>query len=164
MPISEEALNSKDVYREQDVEAAKKQTKELEDRIEGLLCGADPKNCLEIYNLLQAPESEVCLHESKALMNLKVLSSVAKMQVEKGEATNILQGRSLAEIEEIYQELVFRLRRVEFGKAIDIKQDIFVFLAENRLNVETLLAVLRGTVYLYEKDRIWKSITEGING
>lgn len=159
MQISEYALKEKDIYTEQDVAFLKEYTHEIEIRIDSLLGKGTDKDILDICDLIASDNVEMCFSASKALLNLRVLSLVDKERIGKGK-NSILSGRNLKEIENLYQEMVFRLRRIEFSKTIDVIDDIFLFLSENNLDIDFLIAVLRGTTYLYEKDRIWKRITE----
>ena len=153
-----------DLYLEKDMKDLREKRLKAEEQINKLLKEGTPEKYLEVYDLLRTPDIEFCIKDSKALLNLRILSIVEKKLIERGDHYTIFTGRNLYELEELYQELVFRLRRVEFGKQIDIKRDIYGFLVENRLDPEILMAVIKGTVYIYNKDLILKRLTEGIDG
>ena len=152
-------MKETDFYLEDEVRRLKKKAFDVERKINNLLLEGTNKSYKKVLEIIFDKETEVCFQVSRPLNVLRVLSEVVKVELEKGCERSIFCGRDLYALEELYQEMVFRLRRVEFGKPINIKEDILQFIVENGLSLEYLIAVVQGTHYLYDKDRIWKVIS-----
>ncbi len=160
---NENLIKKDDYYTEEDVALLKSGAAELEQRVDGLLQSAGQEDYLKIFEITSDPDNSKYIKCSKKLSNLCILSVAEKKQMEKGMNVTIFTGRDLTELEALYQEIVFRLRRIEFDKDIDIKQDIFGFLSENNLTFDIVVAVLYGTAYLYDKDGIFDRIAGEMN-
>jgi len=152
------AKNTDDHFSSEEVAELKKRAAEMENRIEDLLEKSDNESYMKVCEIITDPSISDYIKCSKKLSNLCILSVCERKQIEKGMKTTLFSGRTLEDLEVLYQEIVFRLRRIEFGKEIDIKRDILGFLQGNNLSLDVLVSVLYGTAYLYDKDGIWNKI------
>jgi len=151
-----------DYYKTEDVERIKGLAFELETEIDGLLCEGGSENYRKCCEIIEDKRLDYLFNVSRKLMVLRILANIESNQLNKNNEITVFSNRNLEKLENVYQEMVFRLRRVEFGMDIDIKQDILQFLIQEQLSLDFLLGVLAGTVYLYSKNFIWESISRGL--
>lgn len=147
-----------DYYRTEDVRKLQESARELESVVNTLLEAGGYDNYRQVCMILKSDQAEVLFQVSKSLMVARIFTTVEELQLSKGSEVTVFCGRNLCELEALYQEIVFRLRRIEFEIEIDIKKDIFQFLIDEKLSVDVLIAVLQGTTYLYSKDKIWNTL------
>lgn len=78
-----------------------------------------------------------------------------------GRGYSISSFHSIEDINDIYQQLVLYLRRIEFDFEIRDQLEIFIYIAQNRLSYFHLLAsVEHGTIY--HKSKVYKKLAEYI--
>ncbi|MCR4617403.1 MAG: hypothetical protein K5669_04345 [Lachnospiraceae bacterium] len=153
-------MKNMDFYLEDEIKELNSEAKELELKIDGLLTEGTKESYETVLKYMFDSNNDSLFRVSRSLNVLRLLSEAEKKQLDKGLDVTIFTGRDLRGLEELYQELVFRLRRVEFDKPISVKDDILQFLVDNHLSLDILVVVIQGTIYLYNKDKIWKAITE----
>lgn len=151
-----------DIYLEDEVRILMSRARETEKKVDELLLDGSPEAQKKICDILMDDSAALLFKGSKKLMCARIFSDVVLKHLEKGKTQTVFSSRNLTELEALYQELVFRLRRIEFDLDIDIEKDIFMFLTEQKIGIDELVAVLYGTLYLYGRDKIWSRITEEI--
>ncbi len=147
-----------DIYSAEEVAALRNEASRIEANIDSLLAASDNASFMKVCEIIGDPAISKYIKCSKKLSNLCILAVAERKQLEKGMNTTIFSGRDLENLENLYQEIVFRLRRIEFGKDIDISRDIYGFLSSNELSLDIVISVLYGCPYLYDKEGIWEKI------
>ena len=147
-----------DYYHTEDIQKLQKCAGDIENIINNLLETGGADSYREVCEILKSDMAAALFQVSKPLMVARILATVEENQLAKGKEITVFSGRNLYALEALYQEIVFRLRRIEFEMNIDIKEDIFRFLVDENISIDVLIAVLHGTTYLYSKDKIWDAI------
>lgn len=152
-----------DYYRTEDICKLKEGAQELENVINTLLEAGGADNYSKVCEIIKTDVAAVFFQVSRPLIVVRILATVEENQLAKGFKITIFSGRNLYALEELYQEIVFRLRRIEFDMDVDIKNDILQYMVDMSLSLDALIAVLHGTTYLYSKEKIWRVIVAEVN-
>lgn len=153
---------NQDYYKTEDIAALNAYAKDIEEKVNRLLNAGGRDNYLKCCEIIKDPNNECCFQVSKPLMNLRILAIAEEAQLNKEDEVTVFDGRDLYTLEELYQEIVFKLRRLEFNIETDVRRDILQFLVDEKIGADVLLVVIRLTTYLYSKDKIWEAITKGL--
>ena len=147
-------IEKDDVFQTEDVFRLQAGALKLEEEIEGLLNEGTVTAYDRIAEICFDESNQKYVKRSRKLMTARIFSEAENSNRKHNTGRTAFVTDNFEDLESIYQELVFRLRRIEFGKDINIENDIWGFLKQMGLNVEFLVAVLGATKYLYQKDKI----------
>ena len=151
---------TKDLYLYNDIAELRARAVEVEEYVNRLLINGTNTDYQKVLDCILDGKNENLFQVSRPLNVLRLVSEVEKRELESKKETTVFSGRDLYKIEDIYQETVFRLRRIEFEKPICIKDDLLQFIIDNKLSLDFLIVVIQGTYYLYNKEKIWKAISD----
>ncbi len=113
----------------------------------------DRESFEKICALMEEKQSIEFAAEDRELYVLQIMTNVQRQEMIEGEHRCLFEGRDLKQVIELYQRLVFYLRRLEFGLSIEEQKELIDYMLREQLSAVCILGVIHAAKYIYAKEK-----------
>lgn len=112
---------------------------------------------IEVSNLLDQEESRDLAGKDAELFVLEIMNNIQKQEQELGES-GIFSERKVHELVDIYEQIVFFLRRIEFDFPEEYQNELLGYMVQQKLSWICVVGVAQGNPYILDKEKVINKI------
>ena len=130
---------------------------ELKKTIEQLLEKQDFNSFREICELMEDKKSIALAAEDKELYILQIMTNIQRQEMAGEEARCLFEGRNIKQLVNLYQEVVFCLRRLEFDLPLEEQKELIDYMLKEQLSAVCIFGIVQAARYIYAKEKTLNS-------
>lgn len=138
--------------REQFLET-KKEVEAFKQTIEQLLKKQDYNSFREICELMEDKKSVALAAEDKELYILQLMTNIQRQEMTGEETRYLFEGRNIRQLVNLYQEIVFYLRRLEFDLPLEEQKELIDYMLKEQLSAVCIFGIVQAARYIYAKEK-----------
>jgi len=112
---------------------------------------------IQICDLLDTEQCGRLIGKDKELYVLGIMANIQRQEMAQGEASCVFDNRDIRQIVDLYQKLVFYLRRLEFDLPLELQKEIVLYMSEQHLSAICIWGVIQMAPYIYSKEKTLKN-------
>lgn len=133
---------------------------EIKNQISEYLQKQNKDTFLQVCDLLDTEQCGRLIGKDKELYVLGIMSNIARQEITQGEKLCVFNGRNIKQIVDLYQNLVFYLRRLEFDLPLELQREFVSYMGKQQLSAICIWGVIQMAPYIYCKE---KTLTNFMN-
>lgn len=130
---------------------------EIKNQISEYLQKSNKEAFLQICDLMDTEQCGKLIGKDKELYVLGMMSNIARQEITQGENICVFNGRNIKQIVDLYQNLVFYLRRLEFDLPLELQKEFVSYMGEQQLSAICIWGVIQMAPYIYSKEKTLKN-------
>lgn len=130
-----------------------KEVLEVKKQIECYLQRQTKEAYMKICEILNSDYCGKLLGQDRELFVLANMANIQQQEMIRGEKNCVFDKRGIKQIFDLYQDLVFYLRRLEFDLPIELQKEIVLYMSEQHLSAICIWGVIQMAPYIYNKEK-----------
>lgn len=130
---------------------------EIKNQISEYLQKQNKDTFLQVCDLLDTEQCGRLIGKDKELYVLGIMSNIARQEITQGEKLCVFNGRNIKQIVDLYQNLVFYLRRLEFDLPLELQREFVSYMGKQQLSAICIWGVIQMAPYIYSKEKTLKN-------
>lgn len=121
--------------------------------IESLLEKQDEESFRQVCEMVETDEYSRFSGLDRELFILERMGTIQRQEMAQGEEETVFKNRNIAQIGELYQVLIFYLRRLEFDLSLEEQRGLVEYMQEEHLSAICVWGVIQMAQYIYNKEK-----------
>lgn len=130
-----------------------KEILEVKKQIEECLQRQNEEAYMKICEMLNSDYCSKLLGQDRELFVLANMANIQQQEMIQEEKHCVFDNRDIKQIVDLYQNLVFYLRRLEFDLPIEFQKEMVSYMSEQRLSAICIWGVIQMAPYIYNKEK-----------
>lgn len=145
-------IMTKEQFQELDIEIA-----EVKNQIAECLQKQNKDAFMQVCDLLDTERCGRLIGKDRELYVLGMMANIARQEMTQGEEQCVFDNRDIKQVVDLYQNLVFYLRRLEFELSPELQKELVPYMNEKHLSAICIWGVIQMAPYIYSKEKTLKN-------
>ncbi len=139
---------------------ANEKSKEIEHRIDIAFFNKEYK---ELEEILKREETQILAGKNQRIYLIYLISEIVAEEINQNVGRNLLEGRKVDEAIRVYRILSLYLRRIEFDFPTEQKNEIVIYILQEKISITAVLGVIRTNTSIIQKDKVVNGLRAVLN-
>lgn len=108
---------------------------------------------MQICDLLDTEQCGRLIGKDKELYVMGMMANIQRQEMTQGETHCVFDNRNIKQIVDLYQNLVFYLRRLEFDMPLELQKELVMYMGKQQVSAICIWGVIQMAPYIYSKEK-----------